>query len=512
MIAYLLTNVGYDRLHTSHPKPFTMFDNHPAVDLIYEKQREAEYRAHETEEKWKNEAATERFLAKLRNLENQKETYQNIQKIREWKLKEIESKGRDAQLNEFLGRFKVKDVKIKGIDPGIQNSLHIFGLNTAADLTALRIDRTWGVGTPHGEKLLDWRKKLERQFIFDHTKAVPTQSRVKVEREIDHLRLQLESELRNGALNRHHLKKEIEENRKELFPALADARHLLAPATSEMNLIRKRNGIIPAIITLLIALFIGLSISIRMGGGGYMEKEDGSTLSGSRSPALNLFMEGVKLKQEGNYRAAVVKLEQAIKLDPHMVPAFEALGFSLHKLKDYQGAIRTLNMAVQLGSKNFDTYYGLGMVYIDKKDWFAAEDSFKSALARRDKVSGWTDEFTEAHYRLGQSIVEGGGDASEIAALENSLKFNDIAEDRFRLAILNLWLGKDIKVESALKQLDEVNSRLAIELKKLMDRHKGVVKPVLSHTKTLSASLRTNITPRRKHADNQPLVLPSVNN
>ncbi|MCI0665856.1 MAG: TonB family protein, partial [Acidobacteria bacterium] len=258
VIAFVLANIGFDRRNTSYPNAFIAFDDHPIVDRIYKNKKEAESKLQETEEKWKIAAATERFLDKVSILENQREKYQNLPKFREWRLKELESAGRDAQLREFLGRFSIVDAEMLALEPGTLKTLHNFGIKTAADITEERINQTLGNDTPYGVfRLIAWRRVLEKQFIFDHDRAIPPRARVKVEREIDHLRLQLETELRTGARYLRNLKRDIEKNRKELSPALADARRSFAAAISDWNLVIKRNKIFPAIITLLIAFFIG---------------------------------------------------------------------------------------------------------------------------------------------------------------------------------------------------------------------------------------------------------------
>ena len=325
-----------------------------------------------------------------------------------------------------------------------------------------------------------WRKELERQFIFDQAKAVPVQARVKVEQEIYHLRLKLETELRNGALNLHRLKQEIEENRKKLFPALADARRSHAAAINDWNIVKKRNRILPAIITLVVAFYIGISINSKVSRGGFAEREVKTAQSGNertisveaRMQARQLYEAGVKYKQEKLYPEAVASLEQAVTLNPEFAAAYAALGFSFHKVKDYPRSIDAWKRAIDLGINNFDTQFGLGMVYIDQENWWLAEASLKEALTRRLIESKWLGEYTEAHYNLGKSIVKGNGAGFEIERLENSLKYADNAEDRFRIAILNLWLGKDDKVLIEYKKLTEQKSELAKELKKLMDMHK----------------------------------------
>jgi len=181
---------------------------------------------------------------------------------------------------------------------------------------------------------------------------------------------------------------------------------------------------------------------------------------------------GTNQIQAGRYEDAVNFLGQATSFDPDFADAYESLGFSYHQLKNYSGSIDAWRKAIALGHNKFYTHYRLGMVYIDQMNWWAAEEAFKEALNRRVSEPEWADNYTEAHYNLGRAIVEGKGAVFEIDRLENSLKYNNIPEDRFRLAILNLWLGNSKRVQAEYKQLNQGRSVLAIELKKLMERRK----------------------------------------
>jgi tetratricopeptide (TPR) repeat protein len=319
---------------------------------------------------------------------------------------------------------------------------------------------------------------------------VPAHARIKVEREVDNLRFRLEKELRDGALDLQRLKNEIEENRKDLLPALTNARRFLARAINDWEMVIKRNKMFPAIMVLLIAFSIGTSINLNLKGAIFEERGRGSQpVETSRRPisvedraqAHRMYEDGIKFNQNGDYPSAVIRLEQAVNLNPEFADAYGALGFSLHRVNNYQGAITAWNKAIALGNKNFETYYGLGMVHVDQRNWRLAENSFVAALSLRVVRAAWKEEYTKAFYNLGRAIVEIGEGESEIETLEIRLRSRvteedqfrlAIEEDQFRLAILNLWLGNDKEVLSGFNQLKEMKSELANELQKLVREHK----------------------------------------
>jgi len=191
--------------------------------------------------------------------------------------------------------------------------------------------------------------------------------------------------------------------------------------------------------------------------------------SQSENPAYAqvLFEEGLQSMQKGNDAEAIIILEQAVKYNPKLVAAYEALGISYHMIHEYQRSISAWHRVIELGNNGFNVHYRLGMVYIDLKQWAYAEESLRLAISHI-KESKWTKEYTAAHYNLGKSIINTGMVQDEIFELMN----NDDAEAHFRLAILNLWLGNEKDLNHYYDLLKNKKSVLAKELKILIDGHK----------------------------------------
>src|SRR5262249_1054439 len=83
---------------TSTGKMQVVFQRRPAmtddpfVKRVESLRQEAENKTLQIEARWKKEAGDERFLTRLFDLQNQKETYENLAQIRDFKLKQLESK------------------------------------------------------------------------------------------------------------------------------------------------------------------------------------------------------------------------------------------------------------------------------------------------------------------------------------------------------------------------------------------------------------------------------------
>ena len=155
-----------------------------------------------------------------------------------------------------LDQFRIDDAEIKGIVAPIKTALLSHGVETAADVIE-EVSQIPSVGRSQAERLLEWRRNLERGFVFDPARGVPHETRVKTEREVDALRFRLESELSGGAHYLRRMKQEIETYRQKLEPALTQARQELARAEKDLAVAGERNSPALVLIVLTIAFFIG---------------------------------------------------------------------------------------------------------------------------------------------------------------------------------------------------------------------------------------------------------------
>ena len=156
-------------------------------------------------------------------------------------FQQLEAEARKSQLYEFLDQFRIDDAEINGVISPIKAALLSHGVETAADVIE-EVSKIPSVGRPQAERLLEWRRGLERGFVFDTARGVSTEARVKTEREVDSLRFRLESELSGGAHYLRRVKEEIETVRQKLQPALTRANQELAQARKDMEVAGKRNS------------------------------------------------------------------------------------------------------------------------------------------------------------------------------------------------------------------------------------------------------------------------------
>src|SRR5215510_13236052 len=107
----------------------------PLLDNIEARQQQAKEAARLLQEQYNREAGSERWGAKRDELQNQKETYENLARIRQFNLQQLEVEARETQLYEFLDQFELNDAEIKGVVAPIKAALLSHGVETAADVT-----------------------------------------------------------------------------------------------------------------------------------------------------------------------------------------------------------------------------------------------------------------------------------------------------------------------------------------------------------------------------------------
>jgi DNA-binding helix-hairpin-helix protein with protein kinase domain len=234
---------------------------HPSLEKIQDRLIRAEEAAQRLQDQYDREAGNERWDAKRDELRNRKKSYRNLAQLRRFKLQELEAETRKSRLHEFLDQFKIADAEIRGVVAPIKAALLSHGVETAADVVE-DVEELPSVGRSQAQRLIEWRRSLEQKFVFDPIKGVPREVRSKTEREVDTLRLHLESELIGGPDCLRRVKQEIETSRQKLQPVLKLARQELAKAEKDLEIASYRDSSTLILIVLIISFFIGWVIRL----------------------------------------------------------------------------------------------------------------------------------------------------------------------------------------------------------------------------------------------------------
>jgi DNA-binding helix-hairpin-helix protein with protein kinase domain len=233
----------------------------PSLENIQARLRLAKEAVENLQEQYDHEAGNERWKAKWEDLRNKKQTYENLEHIRRSRLQKLEAETRKTQLDEFLEQFKINDSEIRGVVAPIKAALLSHGVETAADV-AEEVEQLQSVGRSQAQRLLEWRRSLEQKFVFDLARSIPREVLINTEREVDALRVRLESELIGGAHYLRRVKQEIEAGGKKLQPALTKARQELAQAEKDLEIASKRNSSTVILIALIVTFFISWVIRL----------------------------------------------------------------------------------------------------------------------------------------------------------------------------------------------------------------------------------------------------------
>jgi len=461
----------------------------PLLEKVQADWRRAEEAARLLKEEYKRESGIERWGAKRDELLNQKETYENLGQIRQFKLQRLEAEARKTQLEEFLDQFEINDAEINGIVSPIKAALLSHGVETAADVIE-EVSKIPSVGRSQAERLLEWRRSLERGFVFDPARGVPHEARVKTEREVDALRFRLESELSGGAQYLRRVKQEIETGSQKLQPLLTKASQELAQAEKDLEVAGKRNS--PALIlaALIIAFFIGWASNPQnrpqYDPGLQTSREnsrsqpappykpDLDALAGQNEQersqeALKYYREGRDLSRAKRFAGAAKAFQKAVEIDSQFYEAYEELGYALYRLGKYEQSIDASRQAT-ISRSYFTPYYNIGLAHIAQKDWGGAKNAFERAITHCNEGS-WNENYSNAYYYLGLSLARLGEAETAIEGLEERLEVSQMAIEYFELATLYLGSGKYKDARAQYRILKDLDPDLADELLKLIKKH-----------------------------------------
>jgi len=477
----------------SSAQPQTLSLQHPVVSSdpfirqIEEAKQQAEESFQKLKEQWNEEAEGRRFLAGWQKLRSQKEAYENLAKLREQKLHQLQASAKVIQLEEYLDQLEIANAKISGISSTTKASLLSYGIETAADLTGPRLEQIKSID-PAGAKILrKWRQKEAGQFIFDPAKGVSDHARIAVEREMDELRLRIEHELTGGAYYLHRINAEIKEARQKLAPLLAQARLSLAVAEKDCENVKKPVSPSLAIVMLFVSFFIGFMVDLNIptkpdsdhtqtssDKTGYIAGEEiplPGRLAEGRGEAQQLFNEGLKHRLAGHFQPAEQCFRKSATLDPNFVNVFEELSYALYRLKRYDESIGASVKALSL-EQRFESYYHLGLVYAAQGKWEPAKNNLAAAIERITGKTDLEEQHLDAYSLFGKSLSKRSEVQAAIEQLKSELRVNPGSESLlFNLGNLYLWTDDHYAALIYYQELLKNNSELAGALGKLIARH-----------------------------------------
>ena len=143
----------------------------PGISL--RRYREIETRWLQAEQSWKARAGAKEFDALRSNLASLKTEYEGLAAEEKQRIQEYTANRRSEQLRIYLEGFQIRRAKIAHVGPAKLATLTSYGIETAADVSAVAVQNVPGFGPVNSLPLVEWRANLERRFVYN---ANPTQA------------------------------------------------------------------------------------------------------------------------------------------------------------------------------------------------------------------------------------------------------------------------------------------------------------------------------------------------
>ena len=138
-------------------------------------------------------------------------------------------------LSQFLSSYFINDHTIPNIGSGRKATLVSFGVETAADIDQRRIQKIRGFGSSLTNELVQWRKKVESNFVFDASKGIDPVDMRALDQKYRQQQAKIENALLAGPDALGKLRAEIIRKRGSLRNEVENAARTLAQARSNMT-------------------------------------------------------------------------------------------------------------------------------------------------------------------------------------------------------------------------------------------------------------------------------------
>ncbi|MEL7039056.1 MAG: tetratricopeptide repeat protein [Cyanobacteria bacterium J06592_8] len=129
--------------------------------------------------------------------------------------------------------------------------------------------------------------------------------------------------------------------------------------------------------------------------------------------AVKLNNQAMKLIESGNYQGAIIRLNQAVELNPGQVEAYLNRGVAYSELESHGSAIANYDKAIQLSPNNADAYYYRGDEYLQA-------GNAPKALADYNKAIQLNPNYSQAYLDRGFIYYQQGDGLKAIEDLQKA--------------------------------------------------------------------------------------------
>ena len=316
---------------------------------------------------------------------------------------------------------------------------------------------------------------------------LPPHRRVKLEREFEAARLQLERDLRNGAAQLQQMRDEIQASQDRLHEPLLAAQKTLAQAERDYGAVAQRNPRAPLIVLLVLSFLLSEwwtaahllpTTSPKSNESAQTQRER------DLAEALRFYNQGTSLLNAQQFTAAIESYQRAIELDPELAGAYQEMGEAFYRLHDYTNAISASQSALRI-AKTFQAYNNLGLANLALGNLRDAKDAFQAA------IQGWhgyqNEDGWQARYHWAWCVFALGEANSEMQRLQRAVAIKPVSNDhgfvddrdlleqqesKFDLAVFYQLTGRRAAAQRLLKSLGAENKQAADALRQILNSQK----------------------------------------
>ena len=170
--------------------------------------------------RWNQEAKEELFTVKVREMEGVYKKLLNLDSDRTRRLATLEGNKRQLQLKCYLDCFRIEDARIPGIGPSRTAMLESFGIETAGDVDANKIQGISGFGSVITSELLKWKNGHVIKFQYDPNLPIDRRLIDEIDRDVAAKRQTYIVKLRQGVPELTRVSNEVVAARSRLLPML----------------------------------------------------------------------------------------------------------------------------------------------------------------------------------------------------------------------------------------------------------------------------------------------------
>jgi DNA-binding helix-hairpin-helix protein with protein kinase domain/Tfp pilus assembly protein PilF len=463
------------------------------------------------ENEWKQSDTAPQFNGNLSLIREKISEHHQLQRKSREKVKLLRDEVFHYKLGVYLSSFKIADAKIVGVGQKNLELLRSFGIRSAVDVEGKRLGSLPPIHNEIKEKVLEWRRNLERKFEYNPDAELPeveqnrltldfTEKRGKIEREIENLLIGLRSGSTFLQQRQTHLSVKAEALSKQL-------------SQNESDLAAVGSITLPIVVLILITTLIPMfgnafsssksiesrtspsntdlrvlsngttvkAVPLSSGGGsnssnrpatanvyGYnvpntlTDKEIENLTSDEKASGAQQLLERATqlINVNKDYKTAEQRLRIAVKLAPENVEILNKLGDVLFEQKDYKESLTYLNRSLIIEPTFTETKSSIGANYLRMNYNEDARKIFADLVTQNPKSF-------EANFNLGLAYKGLGDNYPAVSCFRTAilLKYND-AEAHYQYAVVLNKVGTKEDVLKEYQKLLDLDPKVAEKLRK----------------------------------------------